>query len=285
MPERKDKMGDRLKAYEHIETEQRFPPNTWLYVRLDGRGFSKFTRGLARPYDKRMSELMMIVTKALVVEYNAIIGYTQSDEISLLIPNTYEKGCIFDAKKQKLLSTIAGLASSIFTAHLPTMIPEKDPLKTNRFPSFDCRIFPIGNESEAANALLWREHDAIKNSVSMVAHDKFSHKQLQGLSTDVMKDMLKTKANVIWDDFPDFFKSGVYFKRQTYFIDTPDVGRVERSRIEELPLKLSNRPHEIRIAIVLGCWSEMKKIEDKGEFVIRYKEESLENGIIISTNL
>lgn len=283
MTERKDALGDRLKTYERIETEQRFAPNTWLYVRLDGRGFSKLTKGLARPFDARFSELMKLVTKALVKEFAATIGYTQSDEISLLIPNTYEKGCIFNAKKQKLISTTASFATSVFTANISEMIPEKNPLKTNLYPSFDCRIFSLGSDSEAVNALLWREHDAIKNSVSMSAHHHFSHKELLGINSNIMKDMLKTKANVNWDDYPAFFKQGSYFKRQSYFTEETNLPRAWRSRIEELPLHLSNRPHEYRTAIALGRWTEMEQPEDKGEFVIRYNESNDADFISIST--
>ena len=32
---RLDALGDRLKAYESIETSQVFPPNCFLYVRID----------------------------------------------------------------------------------------------------------------------------------------------------------------------------------------------------------------------------------------------------------
>ena len=55
---RLDALGDRMKAYEKIETMQKFPPNSILCVRIDGRSFSKFTKGLQRPYDERLSKLM-----------------------------------------------------------------------------------------------------------------------------------------------------------------------------------------------------------------------------------
>lgn len=257
---RSDTLGDRLKAYEAIETSLKFPPNTYLYVRIDGRSFSKFTRGLKRPYDERLSELMQVTTAALVAEFKATIGYTQSDEISLIIENSYDKGCIFEAKKQKLISTITSFATSVFLANLPHCIPEKDPMKNKTYPSFDCRIFPLNSQAEAANAILWREHDAIKNSISMSAHHYFSHKQLQGIKADVMKDMLKTQKDVIWDDYPKFFKSGTFFKRQTYFKDVDGV-LVKRSRICELKNSLINLDHNTRVMCCLGAW----EIDESGK--------------------
>lgn len=249
---RMDDLGDRLKTFERIETDQKFPPNSFLYVRLDGRSFSKFTKGLARPYDARMSSLMALVTQALVKEFNALVGYTQSDEISLIIKHTYESGCIFEGKKQKLLSTLAAYASSVFSANLSVLIPEKNPQVTGVYPSFDCRIFPVFTESEAANAILWRENDAIKNSVSMAAHDNFSTKELFKVNVKVMKDMLKTQKDIIWDDYPKFFKSGSYFKRVTYIKKAPDGTDVVRSKIAEVNITLSDVTHEERVKFVVG---------------------------------
>lgn len=253
---RMDALGDRLKTYERIETDQKFPPNTYLYVRLDGRSFSKFTKGLTRPYDSRMSSLMQLVTQALVKEFNAVVGYTQSDEISLIINNSYETSCIFEGKKQKLLSTLSAYATSVFVANIATMIPEKNPLTTGKYPSFDCRIFPVQSQAEATNAILWREQDAIKNSVSMAAYHYFSHKELHKVNTAVMKDMLKTQANVIWDDYPKFFKSGSFFKRTTYLKQCDDGSIVTRSKIAEVDISLTEMEHEERVTTLFGVTSE-----------------------------
>lgn len=58
---------------------------TPILVRLDGKAFHTFTKGLQRPFDKRLSDLMVDTTKFLVEQSNATVGYTQSDEISLAI--------------------------------------------------------------------------------------------------------------------------------------------------------------------------------------------------------
>ena len=52
-----------------------FPPNSILCVRIDGRGFSKFTKGLQRPYDERLSKLMVETTKYIVEEHKCLIGF------------------------------------------------------------------------------------------------------------------------------------------------------------------------------------------------------------------
>jgi tRNA(His) 5'-end guanylyltransferase len=52
--------------------------------RIDGRAFSGFCKGLKRPFDERLSNLMAETTKHLVTQSGAKLGYTQSDEISLI---------------------------------------------------------------------------------------------------------------------------------------------------------------------------------------------------------
>ena len=252
--QRMDAMGDRLKAYERIETEKRFRPNSILYVRLDGRSFSKFTKGLTRPYDVRLSRLMQETTAYLVDEYNATIGYTQSDEISLILVNDYDSPTTFNAKIQKLVSSLAASCTAYFNVNLQRLIPEK--FGKGALPRFDCRIFEVPNEGEAANAILWREKDAIKNSISMLAQHHFSHNSLQKKSSDVMKDMLKTQKNVIWENEPKFFKSGSYLKRVQYTKIAECSGEtVIRSKIDLVDFVLSDLEHDERINRVMSKYN------------------------------
>ena len=80
-------------------------------------------------------------------------------------------------------------------------------------PQFDCRVFSVPNEIEAANCLIWRELDATRNSVSMAAQSMFSHKQLQGKSCSAMHEML-FQNGTNWADYPAFFRRGTYVQRR-----------------------------------------------------------------------
>ena len=251
-------LGDRMKAYERIETEQKFKPNSILYIRLDGRGFSKFTKGLKRPFDERLSNLMIETTKHLVNEFKCVVGYTQSDEISLIIENKYESPCDFEGKKQKLISSLSASATAFFNVNLLATIPEK--FNKGTLPCFDCRIFEVPNEDEACNAILWREKDAIKNSVSMLAQHHFSHKELQGKKSDVMKDMLKTERDVLWKEQPKFFKSGTFVKREKFNKDVDGVSCV-RTRISEVEIVLGDLDHSERKEFIMCKY--FKGVEDE----------------------
>lgn len=206
-----DALGDRMKEYERAGAGAKMMPLLPVMVRIDGRSFSSFTRGLKRPYDDRLSQMMIDTTEFLVQETNAVIGYCQSDEISLVLysdrPNTQ---LYFDGKHSKLTSQLAALASVFFFRLTQERLP---PDYAAKLPTFDCRVWNVPTKEEAVNCLLWREQDATKNSVSMAARAHYSHKQLENKHGGEMQEMLFQKG-VNWNDYPAFFKRGTYVQRR-----------------------------------------------------------------------
>lgn len=206
-----DDLGDRMKSYEVAETSRRFLPMLPVYARIDGRSFSRFTRGMERPYDLRMSLAMIETTKGLVADTHARIGYTQSDEISLVwLADTPEGGYFFDGKIMKMASVLAGLA----TAHFDRAIVRQGLMDymIHRLPHFDCRVFQLPSRTEAANVFLWRELDATKNAISMAARSVCSHKALDHKNGSEMQEMLFEKG-INFNDYPPFFKRGSFVRR------------------------------------------------------------------------
>lgn len=214
----KDFLGDRMKHFECIETDRRLDPRFLpVYARLDGRGFSKFTSGLRRPFDARMSRAMIETAKYLVAETGAKIGYTQSDEISLLWSITGENPetrMIFDGKMQKVVSILASMATAKFTYEVASNEDPEFAAYAKKLPHFDTRLFTLPSREEAANAFLWRCLDAERNAISMAAHANFSHTRLQGVSQTGMLDMLHDHG-IVFSDFPAFFRQGTFVRRQT----------------------------------------------------------------------
>lgn len=165
---------------------------------------------------------MVHTTQALVKESNACIGYTQSDEITLIFNCDNPKGGIyFNGKMQKLVSVLASIATAYFNNYYAT---SDSPLAF-----FDCRVFQVPNKIEACNALLWRELDATKNSVSMAASTVYSHKELFKKHQGNQQDMLMMKG-INWNDYPVPFKRGTYVKNVKYLKNIDDK-QVIRSKV------------------------------------------------------
>lgn len=211
-----DNLGDRMKVYEARETERRFIPLLPIYARIDGRCFSRFTKGLNRPYDIRITRTMIETTKSLVENTQAKIGYTQSDEISLLwCQDRSDSELPFGGKIQKMVSVLASLAASCFVGACLIQDQEMQSRARLLTPHFDCRVFQLPNRIEAANAFLWREQDATKNAISMAARSFYSHKELNSKNCTQMQEMILQKGQN-FNDYPAFFKRGTFIRRRNF---------------------------------------------------------------------
>lgn len=203
----KDTLGDRMKQYESLAGVQRHLPGLPVVARIDGRCFSRFTTGLNRPFDERLVAVMQNVTRYLVEHTNATLGYTQSDEITLV---WHPSNVFFDGRVAKMTSVLASATTVEFMLNLPRWGLSE---YCEKRPQFDCRTWAVPSDEEAANAVLWRELDATKNSISMAARAYFSHKQLQGKSGAEMHEMLY-EAGVNWNDYSAAFKRGTFVQRR-----------------------------------------------------------------------
>lgn len=232
MKESQDPLGDRMKEYErNYGAGGRFMPLVPIVARIDGRCFSSFTRGMRRPFDPRMSHCMIETTRQLVEETGAKVGYTQSDEITLAWHSeTHRSQIWFDGRISKMTSQLAAIATLAFYRLVEESLPEfKD-----RLPTFDARVWQVPNIAEATNVFLWREWDATKNSVSMAAHEHYSHRELQGKSGKEKQEMLFQKG-INWNDYPDYFKRGTYIQRRTV------TRKFTSEELEKLPPKHNAR--------------------------------------------
>lgn len=245
------KLGDRIKLYEKMETSERFMPMLPIYARIDGRSFSKFTKGMTKPYDRTLSKIMMEVTKYLVEETGACIGYTQSDEISLVFfQKSMESDVFFSAKKQKMVSVLAALATAKFIELALKMFPEEC---SKRLPVFDCRVFQVPSKVEAVNCLVWRSQDAIRNSIQMAGRAVFSHSELDRKNQSNILDMLINEKGINWNDYPKYFKEGSFWQRQTYEKNVEGV-MVTRSKVDEIlgGTKFEDLSTEEKVKLVFG---------------------------------
>lgn len=223
----KTALGDRIKWYESRYTSEQFMPIAPVLARLDGRGFHNFTRGLPRPYDARLTDLMVKTTEFLVRDTGARCGYTQSDEISLVwLAEDWKSQMFFDGKVQKMNSSVTSLATAFFNKQLAQHIPEKG----DEMALFDCRVFQVPADYEAVNCLIWREQDATRNSVQMAARAHFSHNECMDKDTSELQEMLWRKG-VNWNDYPNFFKRGTYVRRR--MVERPFTAQ----ELESLPAK------------------------------------------------
>lgn len=202
-------MGDWCKWLEKNFTNDVMIPTLPVIIRLDGNNFHNWTKGLERPFDRKLTELMTETTKFLVKETNAIIGYTQSDEITLILYSDDRKSSIYNnGKKQKILSKLTAKCVNFFNEKRKELLPFHDKIAV-----FDCRIYQVPTLQDACIQLLWRENDATRNSISMLAQNLFPHSELQKLNVNQMQDKMMLEKGINWNDLETKLKRGTYIKR------------------------------------------------------------------------
>lgn len=262
-----DTLGDRIKGYEVPSTSRKAFKGQPIVARLDGKAFHTFCKGLQRPFDERLSKLMIRVTSFLVDRFNANIGYTQSDEITLVwfADSTSSTEYVFDGRFQKMDSLIAAACTAKFNQELETFIPEK----AAELPIFDCRSFVVPNLLEAYHSVLWRQQDCTKNAISMAAQSMFSHKSLQGQNGSQMQERMWAEKGVNFNEYPAAFRRGTFARRVKVFkpIDD-DLAR----KLSAKGIMMPTAPIERSEIQICNAW--LQRMEDPVSFLFKGGDET-----------
>lgn len=209
----KDTLGDRMKENYENRTRISLPRRTYTIIRVDGKAFHTYTKGLTRPFDSGLIEDMNNTAAYLCKNImGAKFAYVQSDEISILITDFEDIGTQswFDSNLQKMCSVAASLATAKFNQlrmsrrcwegnDIDGYLDQKD-VDNFKLAMFDARVFQIPQRAEVSNYFIWRQQDATRNSISSVAQSLYSSKELNKKSTNDMQEMIFQKG-INWNDY------------------------------------------------------------------------------------
>lgn len=232
-----EKKMRRGEAYHNL----RVLDGNFIVIRLDGRGFSKLTKkaGFAKPFDSGFAQMMAAAMEATAREMGALYAYTESDEISILLPRHTQ---LFDREVEKLVSLSASVCSVAFNAvvpryyhgHFPTLMAH-----------FDARLWVGATEQDVVDYFSWRMADAERNSLLGLAYWSLRQRglgkgaatsRLHGLGRPQLHDLLH-EMGLNWNDLITWKKRGVGLRRtqRTFTAFNRGLKREElvtRSRIE-----------------------------------------------------
>jgi len=235
--------------------------NEYITLRLDIRGMSKIKRALIRlgifkdKYDQNFSDIMVDTMIMLMKEFGAQFGYTQSDEITLIIyamKNPLSK-YIFDGRRDKFVSISASLASSFLNRRLQELqqilyedsqiekpgcwqrflstvgwrpLPQK-PTNPTHLPilTFDSRMGVFKTAEDAFSLILWRVYDCGVNGLSSAVYNLrkkslSSHEKIKYLSDNNLLPIPRDQAY------------GVLYSKVTVPIKTINVATNEPIEVE-----------------------------------------------------
>lgn len=238
----KTTIGDRMKNnYENI-TRYYLTRRMPVIIRIDGKAFHTFTKGFKKPFDDILVKTMQDTMKYLCENIQGcVLGYTQSDEISLVLVDYAEltTDAWFGNNLQKMCSVSASMATlafnKAFTRNISKQskrfyteyLEEKDAsyietleIAMNKGAMFDSRVFTIPKE-EVCNYLIWRQQDTTRNSILSVGIANFSQKELHCKSCNDIQDMLMLQKSINWNDYATTLKRGSCCIKKV--IQDPDV--------------------------------------------------------------
>lgn len=155
-----------------------------VIVRVDGKCFRTLTKKLGTNFDNHLANCMNSAAIELCKEFGGSrFAYVCSDEISLLLTDFENRNsqAFLDYRTNKLNSISASLASVQFTVQFG----EKA--------LFDSRSISVPM-MEVVNYFIWRQTDYIRNNISSLAREHFSHKDLKNKNKSQMIEMLKSKG-------------------------------------------------------------------------------------------
>ena len=196
-------LGDRMKAYEKV-SQSKLMRRTPVVVRLDGKAFHTFTRGMEKPFSPILHKARKNTLEYLCENIQGcILGYSQSDELSLVIKDwhKFSTSAWFDNNLQKIVSISASMCTARFNSELSKLQGVPTPAL------FDSRAFNLTID-EVVNFLVWRQQDWERNSVQMLARSKYSHKECHKKSCKDLLMMLESDYGIIWGELASWEKQG-----------------------------------------------------------------------------
>ncbi|HEU5368379.1 MAG TPA: tRNA(His) guanylyltransferase Thg1 family protein [Ktedonobacterales bacterium] len=224
-----------LERYHGLQVEQ----DAFIVLRVDGRSFSAFTAArFQKPFDDRFHQLMITTARALLANLQGIYAYTESDEISVLLPRDTT---LFDREVEKLVSISASVATGAFT------------LAYGESVCFDSRLCVCPTMQEVTDYFRWRQSDAERCALNGWAYwtlrkDGLSEQKasdMLGKQPPEFKRTLLLQHSIEWSNLPHWqrYGTGLYweaYEKEGYNPLTGERIMAQRRKInvdEALPVR------------------------------------------------
>lgn len=145
-----------------FERSNELLPNTFIMVRVDGRGFTSFcdVHSFEKPNDLRGIKLMGKAARTVMEDFTEIvIAFGDSDEFSFVFKKSAK---VFNRREDKILSCVLSKFSTSYVFYWSRYFPE---VPLQKIPSFDARVVLYPSLDDIQNYLSWRQCDCHINNL------------------------------------------------------------------------------------------------------------------------
>ena len=223
--------------YEYVksfEYNQVLLPQTFTVIRIDGKGFTKFTtnHGFKKPNDIKGLSLMNKCAEEVLKQFSDIwIAYGQSDEFSFVLR---KESNLFKRRVEKICSCVTSCFSSAYSYYFKEVFGEN--LKD--IPMFDGRCISYPNKEILRDYLSWRQVDCHINNLYntcfhlLINEGKMNNYQAQELlkttKSDQKQEILFNKFGINYNNIDEIFKKG------SVLIKSHEIKDKHLNKIEEI---------------------------------------------------
>ncbi|ONH68350.1 tRNA(His) guanylyltransferase [Cyberlindnera fabianii] len=219
----------RFEYVKQFERDVELLPQTFIVIRLDGRGFHRFTEHYKfnKPNDIRALKLANAAAMNIKRQFkDVILAYGESDEYSFVLrPDTD----LFNRRESKLVSTFVSTYTANYVQLWPKFFPDF-PLDLKHLPTFDGRAVVYPNLQTVKDYVCWRYVDTHINNLYNTVFwtlvlkggmtTREAEQKLAGTLSADKNEILFKEFGINYNNEPEIFKKGsLIFKDEILHID------------------------------------------------------------------
>ncbi|KAI1926002.1 tRNA-His guanylyltransferase [Ophidiomyces ophidiicola] len=264
--------------YEYVKSFERddiLLPNTWIVVRIDGRGFHKFSAryGFEKPNDLRALNLMNAAAKEVMKDLSDLVmAYGSSDEFSFVFHRTCQ---LFERRSSKLVSTVVSTFTAHYVYNWPQFFPSS-PLEGEWLPTFDSRAIQYPSLQNLRDYMSWRQVDCHINNLynttfwNMVLRGGMSNvdaeSALQGTVSSDKNELLFSRFGINYNNEPEIFRKGSVLYRD---FEQKQLEQIQKERQNAVPKESrSDKPNKEQPELSKTQREQQKKLQKKAGIAV-----------------
>lgn len=203
-----------------FETEDRLMPNCWIVVRIDGKGFHRFsdTHHYVKPNDERGLNLMTRAAQNVMEEFkDVVLAYGQSDEYSFVL---HKASNVYNRRGSKIMTNIVSLFASSFVMLWPRYFSTQE---LHYPPAFDARVVLYPSDHNLQDYLSWRQADCHINNLYNTCFWKLvqdrgltpaqAQERLKGTLSSDKNELLFSDFRINYNNLSELYRKGTILIR------------------------------------------------------------------------
>lgn len=214
--------NSRFEYVKAFEQEHYLLPQTHIVIRVDGKGFHKFSDfyKFDKPNDLRALAVMNRAATAIVEQFPDIqLAYGDSDEYLFLLRKLCD---LFQRREMKLITTFASFMLVHYVMQWNAEFPDK-PIQSEKLPTFDARAVVYPNDQNIRDYFSWRQADCHINNLynttfwSLVKTGllgKEVENELLGTLAAQKNEILFSKCGINYNNEPAMCRKGTVIVRE-----------------------------------------------------------------------